>query len=246
MIDRRMFLASAVGGLFAVPSLVRAAEPDGYKIWRYIARSEIIVVGTLRPPPGLFDTRTGYWTIPVSEIKVLIGEAPSPLMLMHSSIPSGVLDNEAVPSFANRPAVLFIETGDQGACHLVAFDGLVDATQANLSHVSAEIALQRLQSMEWTPNSAFPYSAEVRSIISRIASIKPSDPRDEVARQVQETAFRDLEALGQPAFLAIVDQMDDRRPLPFPQLSLANTSPSAFEDLRHYGPKVMSTRSLRS
>ncbi|MEJ0070737.1 MAG: hypothetical protein WDO24_20665 [Pseudomonadota bacterium] len=38
---------------------------------------------------------------------------------------------------------------------------------------------------------------------------------------------------------AIVTLMDDRKPLPVPAISLANSFPGAFEGIRHYGPKLM-------
>jgi hypothetical protein len=34
-------------------------------------------------------------------------------------------------------------------------------------------------------------------------------------------------------------RMDERRPLPIPQISLENRSPNAFEGIAHYGPKLV-------
>jgi hypothetical protein len=53
----------------------------------------------------------------------------------------------------------------------------------------------------------------------------------------EQQAFSNLEALGCPAVSAIIERMDDRRPLPDPHLSLRNKSPEAFEGLRHYRPQ---------
>jgi hypothetical protein len=55
----------------------------------------------------------------------------------------------------------------------------------------------------------------------------------------EQQAFRDLEALGCPAVPAIIEQMDDRRILPDPNISLSNNWPEAFEEKRSYGPKVV-------
>ena len=52
----------------------------------------------------------------------------------------------------------------------------------------------------------------------------------------EQQAFADLEALGCPAVPAIIEQMDDRRKLPDPNISLKNQLP-AFEAMRHYGPQ---------
>jgi len=55
--------------------------------------------------------------------------------------------------------------------------------------------------------------------------------------KTEQKAFVDLEALGCPAVPAIIQQMDNRRPLPDPNISLRNKSPKAFEGTRFYGPK---------
>jgi hypothetical protein len=56
-------------------------------------------------------------------------------------------------------------------------------------------------------------------------------------QKTEHKAFSDLEALGCSAVPAIVKQMDDRRVLPDPSISLVNKSPNPFEGLRHYGPE---------
>jgi len=56
-------------------------------------------------------------------------------------------------------------------------------------------------------------------------------------KKTEQKAFSDLEALGCPAVPAIIAQMDDRRTLPVPRISLKNKSPDAFEGMRHYGPQ---------
>jgi len=56
-------------------------------------------------------------------------------------------------------------------------------------------------------------------------------------RGTEQKAFFDLEALGCPAVPAIIARMDDRRPLPDPNIALRNKSPDAFEARRFYGPQ---------
>jgi hypothetical protein len=55
--------------------------------------------------------------------------------------------------------------------------------------------------------------------------------------KTEQRAFADLESLGCSAVPAIIEQMDDRRKLPDPRISLRNNSPDAFEAMRHYGPE---------
>lgn len=53
----------------------------------------------------------------------------------------------------------------------------------------------------------------------------------------EQKAFSDLEAIGCAAVPSIIRQMDDRRALHDPRISLRNESPNAFEGIRHYGPQ---------
>jgi hypothetical protein len=55
--------------------------------------------------------------------------------------------------------------------------------------------------------------------------------------RTEQQAFLDLEALGCSAVPAVIERLDDRRPLPDPRLSLRNPGFSAFEGLRHYSPQ---------
>ena len=58
-------------------------------------------------------------------------------------------------------------------------------------------------------------------------------------KSTEQQAFRDLEALGCAGVPAIIGQMDDRRTLPDPNISLSNNYPEAFDESRSYQPKVV-------
>jgi hypothetical protein len=58
-------------------------------------------------------------------------------------------------------------------------------------------------------------------------------------RSTEQQAFHDLEALGCAGVPAIIRQMDDRRSLPDPNITLGNNYPEAFEETRSYEPKVV-------
>jgi len=58
-------------------------------------------------------------------------------------------------------------------------------------------------------------------------------------KSTEQQAFQDLEVLGCPAVPAMIEQMDDRRILPDPNISLSNNWPEAFEEKRSYRPKVV-------
>jgi len=53
----------------------------------------------------------------------------------------------------------------------------------------------------------------------------------------EQQAFADLESLGCPAVPAIIKQMDDRRKLPAPHISLKNKSSHSLEGMRNYAPE---------
>jgi len=59
------------------------------------------------------------------------------------------------------------------------------------------------------------------------------------AKNTEQAAFANLEALGTPAVPYLVGHLDDMRPLPEHEISVANTSPDAFEGLRHYSPETV-------
>jgi hypothetical protein len=58
-------------------------------------------------------------------------------------------------------------------------------------------------------------------------------------KSTEQQAFHDLEALGCAGVPAMIGQMDDRRTLPDPNISLSNNYPEAFDERRSYEPKVV-------
>ena len=77
---------------------------------------------------------------------------------------------------------------------------------------------------------------KVKQIIADLAALGSSDLDKSSKVDEQQRLFGELESLGQKGVPAIIAQMDDRRPLAEPQISLQN-SPTAFEAVRHYGPE---------
>ena len=58
-------------------------------------------------------------------------------------------------------------------------------------------------------------------------------------KSTEQQAFHDLEALGCAGVPAMIGQMDDRRTLPDPNITLSNNYPEAFDERRSYEPKVV-------
>jgi hypothetical protein len=76
---------------------------------------------------------------------------------------------------------------------------------------------------------------EVKRILDRLAEL-PARP---TAEAEQENLFERLEALGPSAVPAMIDLMDDRRPLRFHSIGLTNHAADAFEGRRLYGPELI-------
>lgn len=240
--DRRTFLVSTLAAAGAASTLSTAAYAgyaEGEEVWRYIAGAEVVVSGVMHLALDQPRERSTYWEIPVDDVTVLKGTPPASLRMRHWAVDSGVLDNEGVPSLANKPALLFLQASEYGLYHLFALDALMPATAENVAMVKAEIAAQRSRVAAWRPDRRLPHYAEVEGLVERIAAIKSRGRPGGRGRSTQEAAFLKLEQLGEPAVAAIINQMDDRRPLAFPQISLRNMSPQAFEGIRHYGPELI-------
>ena len=88
-------------------------------------------------------------------------------------------------------------------------------------------------------NNAPAHSAEVKQIITELAGLTTTDLDSSTIVTGQQRLFAQLERLGPEAVPAIIEQMDDRRSLAVPQISLENRYPGAFEGVRHYGPKLI-------
>jgi hypothetical protein len=85
-----------------------------------------------------------------------------------------------------------------------------------------------------------PHSAEVRSIVEAIVALPPTSREERRSGSTaQQQLFDQLIALGPEAVPAIIEQMDDHRPLPNQAISLTNHAPDAFEGIRQYTPEVM-------
>lgn len=245
MIDRRLFIGSvaAATALGTVPA--GAEEPLRFDLWRLVAAARLIVIGSPMPDPAALDSiNRAYVTVPVEDVAVLKGQAPSPLVVNHwnEDVPYSP-SNEAVLAVSGRPAVLFLISADTGSGEQFYFvqnkASLRPADGAFAAATRTEIAWQREYLRHWKPDIRAPHYGTVKAIIGEIAAIGPSRVNEESALRRQQSAFGRLEALGADAVPAIIAQMDDRRPLAIPQISLVNHAVDAFEGMRHYGPKLM-------
>lgn len=240
-----MFGRQWIFGLFAAFALTSASgaiAQEAKPLWKQVAEAPLIVIATPRSnaqTPAEDDT---LW-LPLDEVEVLKGQPPSPLRAKRFKKDYPYFPSAAdVERLSGRRTIAFLAYVDIGYGPQVyvgsAPDALQPADDAEAA-VVAELAAQAALLAAWKPDPTAPRFDEVRRIIEEIVAIKPKGLRDKAAMDHQAELFRRLEALGPGAVPAIITLMDDRRPLPFEELSLVNHSPDAFEGMRHYGPAVM-------
>jgi len=140
--------------------------------------------------------------------------------------------NEAVLGLSDTPAIVFLTRVDEGPGGLYfaghSSDALKAATDQTLDAVRTEISRQARIIRSWRTDATLPRFGEVRELIARLGHVSGDE---------QQRVFDRLEALGDEAVPAIIAQMDDRRSLRTPAISLVNRAPDAFEGMRYYGPE---------
>jgi len=130
------------------------------------------------------------------------------------------------------PAIFFLaKSDDTKEFYFEGPDALQASSSALEAAIRAEITNQARQLAIWRPEPRRLHAGEVRQIIDQIAASRTAER--------QQRLFDQLEALGAAAVPAMIDQMDDRRPLRFREIRLRNTDPNAFEGERQYGPERM-------
>lgn len=238
-------LAAGLAGLLLLSTTATARAEEPAPLWRLVAVSQLIVVGTPQPDPAqLSSTTSAFVPLPVEDVTVLQGVAHDPLVILHYSadVPYAPSD-AAVLAAQGRPTVLFLLDADTGEGPKTYFAqgpaSLHDADGGFAAATKAEIAWQAAYLRGWKADETVPHSAEVRRLIEELKAIKARTDFDREAMERQDDVFRRLEALGPDAVPAIVMLMDDRTPLLFHRLSLLNQSPDAFERARHYGPELV-------
>ena len=82
-------------------------------------------------------------------------------------------------------------------------------------------------------------SVEVRKFVNALARLPDQNLSEGRKRLLQARILSNLEKLGPASVCAIIENMDDRRPLAVPEMSLANSAPNSFEAVRFYGPELI-------
>jgi hypothetical protein len=249
--------ASVLAGCFAatavalvVPSAsaaVCAGKPADRTLALLFMESNGVATGTLRVAKGEVtkasdDGLGGYIDLPIDRVVSIAGKIPPRILVKtHAErVPYGV-QPEQVERLAGKPVLVFLRGLDGDPYFFANGEALQPATPDTIEAAKVERDRQWRILKAWRADPLLAHYEEVRSLVSDLAAIpKPArdddDARD-AARERQREIFAKLEGLGMAAVPAIVAHMDDRRPLSFPEISLVNFAPDAFEGIRHYGPE---------
>jgi hypothetical protein len=213
-------------------SLQFALAGSSTRLWRVCAQSETIVDGTLHV--ALDDTgraaidENGRVKLVLTINENLKGSSERTLTMWDYAREDADKIREIGASLDGREVIAFLISASDGAERKWYFagnrNGLEPSSRSELRQVKSEIARQDSVLQHWRPRLD-ESSPPVAALIAKL-TIK----QDEIG------AIRDLDEMGMRAVPAIIDQMDDRRPLPIEDIELKG-APSDWEGIKHYGPK---------
>lgn len=239
---------AAVALLLASPHI--SASDDNSKLpplWKLIAQSHAIVVGTPVVPVDQFEpaTRIGhgrYIDFDTAVQQCLKGDACPETMTtryyIYTDAHEAQIDHAVISANGTSSALFLVaeEGGNAGheAYYLAGYTAAAvqPATPELMAAIKHEVAAQQeilRRFGENFPAAKEPQYAEVKSLVDATPSLWPWR---------QRRAFTKLEELGQAAVPPMIMLMDDRRELRIKQISLTNP-PGGFEAIRHYGPEVV-------
>ncbi|MGV9008210.1 hypothetical protein [Brevundimonas sp.] len=224
--------------------LVLAGSPTSAQdssLWRLVAQSDVIVVGV---PEALSEPLPArdYVELELDIAQTLKGDAGQHPRIWWFSEPRDYAPSaEQIRVSSGTPSLVFAVLSE-GRSYFAGntSTALRTADAGSVADTRAEIGRQAELLTNWQTSTDAPHYEEVQAIIEAIATLPPAS-RDErrSGTLAHQRLFDRLIALGPEAVPAIIEQMDDRRALANPTISLVNHSPNAFEGIRHYGPKVM-------
>jgi hypothetical protein len=233
--------------IFIVYSLlypgIAQAEKE-YPFWRLVAKSYLIVEGTIEVPVD--DIRkaieTGehdYVKVPVSVTTALKGQPESSEFNFRYYTDTelyGGVSREKILAQKGKPVVLFLQKVRE-KYYLAAYapETLQPVSRDLAQRIKQENDIQEKQVQEsdrYSAEHVLPRETELQSLIEMMID-KHTDPG--TAQAVYEAVI----ALGKEAVPTIIKYLDDRRKLNIPKITLVPWWPDAHEGLVHYGPETV-------
>jgi hypothetical protein len=226
------------------PSLVQAEGEKEYPFWQLVAKSVLIVEGTLDVPVAAIQRaqQNGdheYLEVKVAVSKTLKGKLESQdfnFRYYTDTEQYGGVSRNIIISLNGQAVTLFLQKVRENyylAAH--ALETVQSANAALADRVRKEADIQEkliLDSDSYTAGHVLPRASEVQSLVELMVD-KRTDPA--TAQAVYEAVI----GLGKEAVPTIIKYMDDRRKLNIPKISLPPWWPDADEGLVHYGPETV-------
>jgi hypothetical protein len=227
--------AFALFGSLASGAMAEPISPS----WRLCADSNIIAIGTLHAPVDelrVRNPRAASYMIATLDVDETLKGVPSSRIAVHfyPDSPPGPSAGTMI-AMDGRRVMIFLRTMvvDRAAGTTQTYlanhrrDALRVAIRSDIAEVRTEVARQARVLREWRPHPTWPHRARVKALIEKA-----------LHKETEAQAFKDLEALGADAVPAMVDLMDDRRPIPEHRLTLENP-PGFGEATSVYAPEVV-------
>ena len=231
---------TALLALGLVASNIRAGDTEPIsKSWAVCAASTTIAVGTLhvRADELRAASKQGRYldaTVDVSE--TLKGERSETIVVRFFSENRPYAPNSnTLLALNGRPVMVFLtaipdpDTAGRATNYFARYtaDALRVSSPAEVTNIRMEVARQANVLRTWGPHPEWPHEAEVKGLIEKM-----------LRRETAAQAFKDLEKLGSSGVPAIVDLMDDRRPLGTSFMSLENKSPRSIRVEQNLRPQA--------
>ena len=229
---------------FLWPGLVQAEPQKEYPFWQLVAKSYLIVEGTLDMPVADIQQagQSGnhdYVQVKVAVDNTLKGKPESQdfsFRYYTDTEQYGGVSRQKIISLNGKSATVFLQNVKE-KYYLAAYvpETLQSAGVALADRVRKEVSVQEKlieENESHASGNVLPKESELQSLVELMVD-KRTDPS--TAQAVYEAVI----GLGKEAVPTIVKYMDDRRKLNIPKISLAPWWPDAHEGLVHYGPETV-------
>ncbi len=226
------------------PGGVQAEAEKEFPFWRLVAKSVLIVAGTIDVPVAAIQKseQSGeheYVAVKVAVKQALKGQPKSPefdFRYYTDTEQYGGVSRKKIIPLDSQPVILFLQDV-RGKYYLAAYapETMQSANEALAARVGEEAAAQEKliqESDSYAAGHVLPKESEVQSLVELMVD-KRMDPAGAAA------VYAELIALGKEAVPAIIKYMDDRRKLTIPKITLKPWWPDASEGLMHYGPETV-------
>jgi hypothetical protein len=226
------------------PVVSQAEAKKEYPFWQLVAKSVLIVEGTLDVPVPAIQTagQSGdheYIQVKVAVSRTLKGKLKSEnfdFRYYTDTEQYGGVSRQKIIPLNGKSAIVFLQNV-RGKYYLAAYatETLQSASAMLADRVQKESAAQEKlieESNRYASEHVLPKETELQSLIELMID-KHIDPG--TAQAVYEAVI----GLGKEAVPTIIKYMDDRRKLNIPKISLAPWWPDAHEGLVHYGPETV-------